>query len=109
MTNSTLEQIQRIARLGLLVSANPYYTTQFADMYAQVDLGPERADQMVPKASALAQGIGLSFHSDLPMGPRYPGMLGIYGRCGPVSDASENPWSGVAPESPKAQCDLPAH
>lgn len=70
--NSTPEQIQRIARLGLLVSANPYYTTQFADMYAQVGLGPERADQMVRSASALAQGIGLSFHSDLPMGPSSP-------------------------------------
>jgi predicted amidohydrolase YtcJ len=70
--NSTPEQIQRIARLGLLVSANPYYTTQFADMYGQIGLGPERADEMVRSASVLAQGIGLSFHSDLPMGPSSP-------------------------------------
>lgn len=70
--NSSPEQIQRIAELGLLVSANPYYTTQFADMYAQVGLGPERADHMVRSASVLAQGIGLSFHSDLPMGPSSP-------------------------------------
>jgi predicted amidohydrolase YtcJ len=70
--NSTPEQIQRIARLGLLVSANPYYTTQFADMYGQIGLGPQRADDMVRSASALAQGIGLSFHSDLPMGPSSP-------------------------------------
>jgi predicted amidohydrolase YtcJ len=70
--NSSPEQIQRIARLGLLVSANPYYTTQFADMYGRFGLGPERADEMVRSASVLAQGIGLSFHSDLPMGPSSP-------------------------------------
>jgi len=70
--NSTPAQIERIARLGLLVSANPYYTTQFADMYGRVGLGPERADEMVRSASVLAEGIGLSFHSDLPMGPSSP-------------------------------------
>ena len=37
----------RIARLGAIVSANPYYPTAFADRYGQVGLGPERADQMV--------------------------------------------------------------
>lgn len=70
--NSTPEQIERIARLGLIVSANPYYTSQFADMYGQVGLGPERADHMVRSASVLAAGIPLSFHSDLPMGPSSP-------------------------------------
>lgn len=70
--NSRPDQIARIARLGLLISANPYYTTQFADRYGQVGLGPERADEMVRSASTLAAGIRLSFHSDLPMGPSSP-------------------------------------
>lgn len=70
--NSRPDQIARIARLGLLISANPYYTTQFADRYGEVGLGPERADRMVCSASALAAGIPLSFHSDLPMGPSSP-------------------------------------
>ena len=70
--NSTEDQIDRIARLGLLVSANPYYTTAFADRYGAVGLGPERADLMVRSASVLRRHIPLSFHSDLPMGPARP-------------------------------------
>lgn len=70
--NSTEEEIDRIARLGCIVSGNPYYTTAFADMYAKFGLGPERADSMVRSASVLARKIPLSFHSDLPMGPSSP-------------------------------------
>ncbi len=70
--NSTEDQIDRIARLGALVSANPYYTTAFADRYGEVGLGPERADLMVRSASVRRRHIPLSFHSDLPMGPARP-------------------------------------
>lgn len=70
--NSRPDQIARIAHLGLLVSANPYYTTQFADRYGEIGLGPDRADHMVRSASVLAAGVPLSFHSDLPMGPSSP-------------------------------------
>lgn len=70
--NSTEEQVERIARLGAIVSSNPYYTTQFADEYGQKGLGPARADDMVRNASVLAHSIPLSFHSDLPMGPSSP-------------------------------------
>ncbi len=70
--NSTKDQIRRIARLGAIVSANPYYPIGFADKYALVGLGPERADVMVRSASVRAQQISLSFHSDLPMGPADP-------------------------------------
>ena len=37
---STEEQVARIARLGAIVSANPYYTVGFADKYAKFGLGP---------------------------------------------------------------------
>lgn len=70
--NSTEDQIKRAARLGAIVSANPYYTTGFADKYGQVGLGPKRADMMVRAASVLKNKMSLSYHSDLPMGPSDP-------------------------------------
>jgi predicted amidohydrolase YtcJ len=70
--NSTEEQVDRIARLGAIVSANPYYVTGFADKYREVGLGPKRADEMVRSASVTRHGIHYSFHSDLPMGPTHP-------------------------------------
>jgi predicted amidohydrolase YtcJ len=70
--NSTEEQVERAARLGAIVSANPYYTTGFADKYGQFGLGPKRADTMVRAASVLKNKMSLSYHSDLPMGPSDP-------------------------------------
>jgi len=70
--NSTEAQVDRIARLGAIVSANPYYVTGFADKYCEVGLGPARADSMVRSASVTKHGIPYSFHSDLPMGPSHP-------------------------------------
>jgi predicted amidohydrolase YtcJ len=72
LANSTEEQIGRIARLGAIVSANPYYPVGFADKFGQVGLGPQRADAMVRSASVLKNHLPLSFHSDLPMGPSAP-------------------------------------
>lgn len=77
--NSTEEQVARIARLGAVVSANPYYPVGFADKYAEIGLGPERADVMVRAASVVARGIPLSFHSDLPMGPSDPMAMVSFG------------------------------
>ncbi|MCK7475911.1 MAG: amidohydrolase family protein [Rhodopseudomonas palustris] len=64
---------------GAIVSANPYYPVGFADKYAKVGLGPERADVMVRAASVLKHNIPLSYHSDLPMGPAAPLLLASYG------------------------------
>jgi predicted amidohydrolase YtcJ len=41
--NSTEEQIGRIARLGAIVSANPYCTVGFADKYGKAGLGQPHA------------------------------------------------------------------
>lgn len=76
--NSTDEQVDRIARLGCLVSANSYYPVGFADKYAAHGLGPARADSMVRAASVLERGIPLSLHSDLPMGPAAPLALASF-------------------------------
>lgn len=70
--NSREDQVGRIARLGALVSANPYYPIGFADKYGEVGLGPARADVMVRAASVVKAGIPFSYHSDLPMGPAAP-------------------------------------
>lgn len=76
--NSTDDQVERIARLGAIVSANPYYPVGFADKYSEWGLGPERADAMVRSASVLRHGIPLSFHSDLPMCPSDPMLMASY-------------------------------
>lgn len=76
--NSTEEQIDRIAELGCIVSANSYYPVGFADKYAEHGLGAERADAMVRSASVLRRGIPLSLHSDLPMGPAAPLALASF-------------------------------
>lgn len=73
--NSTEEQVGRIARLGAIVSANPYYTVGFADMYSAFGLGPLRADAMVRSGSVMKHHVPLSFHSDLPMAPSDPLFL----------------------------------
>lgn len=76
--NSTEEQVARIARLGCIVSANPYYPVGFADKFGGDGLGPQRADAMVRAASVLLRGIPLSLHSDLPMGPAAPLALASF-------------------------------
>lgn len=69
---SNERQVDRIANLGAIVSANPYYPVGFADKYGTWGLGPRRADEMVRSASVLRRQIPLSFHSDLPMCPSDP-------------------------------------
>ncbi|OIQ36934.1 MAG: hydrolase [Bacteroidetes bacterium MedPE-SWsnd-G1] len=70
--NSTEAQVKKISELGCIVSANPYYVTAFSDKYAEVGLGPERANAMVRSASVEKLGIPYSLHSDLPMAPADP-------------------------------------
>ncbi len=70
--NSNEAQIKRIAELGCIVSVNPYYVTAFSDKYAEVGLGPERANAMVRSASVEKLGIPISLHSDLPIAPADP-------------------------------------
>ena len=70
--NSTEEQVERITRLGAVVSANPYYVPAFADAYGAWGLGPERADHMTRLGSCVRAGIKVSLHSDMPIGPARP-------------------------------------
>ncbi len=65
--NSTEEQVERIARVGAIVSSNPYYPVGFANKFAKYSIGPERAHAMARNGSVIKHGIPLSFHSDLPI------------------------------------------
>jgi len=75
MANANEQQLERIKRLGAIVSTNPYFPVAFADRYGKSGLGQERADEMVRNASVLKLGIPLSLHSDLPLAPADPLFL----------------------------------
>ncbi len=72
---STKEQVQRIAELGVIVSANPYYAVALADTYSKVGVGPERAQEMVRLADVVDANVSLSLHADMPMAPGKPLFL----------------------------------
>jgi len=72
---SQKDQIDRIKRLGAIVSGNPYYVTILADKYGQYGLGPERADEMVRIGDVERAGVSFSYHSDMPMAPSQPLFL----------------------------------
>jgi predicted amidohydrolase YtcJ len=69
------DQCDRLAALGCIVSANPYYVTALSDRYGEVGLGPERADGLVPVGFVREHGTPISFHSDMPMAPGQPLFL----------------------------------
>lgn len=70
--NSTEDQVARIARLGAVVSANPYYVPALADAYGEWGLGPKRADNMTRLGSCARANVPVSLHSDMPIGPARP-------------------------------------
>jgi len=72
---ATDEQIARAARLGAIISTNPYYVTTLAGRYAELGIGPERATNMVPLQRVMANKISVSLHSDMPMSPAKPLLL----------------------------------
>jgi predicted amidohydrolase YtcJ len=69
------DQAQRLADLGGMVQANPYYLWALGDKYSEVGLGPERASHMVPLNSFVATGMRVAFHSDFTMAPAQPLLL----------------------------------
>ena len=71
-SNSTPEQIQRIAKLGANVSVNVYYLYELGDAYARQGIGYERASQMARIGACLSHGITTTLHSDFTMAPAEP-------------------------------------
>jgi predicted amidohydrolase YtcJ len=72
---STPAQIERIARLGAQISANPYYLYALGDLYAEVGLGTDRAEVISRLGSAVKRGIPVALHSDFTMAPARPLQL----------------------------------
>jgi hypothetical protein len=72
---STDEQVGRLADLGAIISANPYYLSALADKYSEIGLGAERADSIGRLGTAVREGISISLHSDMPMAPADPLFL----------------------------------
>lgn len=70
--SSTEAQAQRVAKLGAIVSANPFYLYALGDAYARVGLGPERAAHMVRLGALVRSGVRVSLHSDFTMAPAAP-------------------------------------
>jgi len=70
--NSAEDQIEKLAELGVIVSANPYYVTGFGERFGEVGLGPERAHAMARLGPVEDAGISISFHSDMPIAPADP-------------------------------------
>lgn len=69
---SAKDQVDRMAKLGCIVSGNPYYTVALADRYSKIGLGSDRADNMVRLGDVEKAGVSFSFHSDMPMAPADP-------------------------------------
>ena len=69
---STEAQNRRIARLGLMVSAQPNYIRVLGEAYAAHGLGPDRARAINRLGSLEAKGVPLGLHSDFNMAPIDP-------------------------------------
>jgi predicted amidohydrolase YtcJ len=69
---STEAQNRRIARLGLMVSAQPNYIRVLGDVYAANGLGPDRAAAINRLGSLERKGVPLGLHSDFNMAPIDP-------------------------------------
>ncbi len=72
---STQKQNARIARMGLMVSAQPNYIRVLGDVYAKDGLGPDRAAYINRLGSLERLGVPLGLHSDFNMAPIDPFYL----------------------------------
>jgi predicted amidohydrolase YtcJ len=72
---STEAQNRRIARLGLMVSAQPNYIRVLGDVYGRHGLGPDRAATIDRLGSLERKGVPLGLHSDFNMAPIDPFYL----------------------------------
>ena len=66
------DQVDTLANLGAIVSANPFYPIILADKYSNVGIGPERAQEMVRLGDLVRADISFSLHSDTPMASGQP-------------------------------------
>ncbi|MEK9656612.1 MAG: amidohydrolase family protein, partial [Halieaceae bacterium] len=67
-----LDQIQRMAALGVTPSFFSAHTYYWGDRHAAIFMGPERAANMSPARWALDAGVRFSSHLDTPVTPMLP-------------------------------------
>ena len=66
---------RRVAALGALVSANPFYLYDLGDNYSEIGLGADRAARMVPLGGLVRRDVPVALHSDFAMAPAQPLFL----------------------------------
>lgn len=71
------DQARRAGRLGATVSATGYYLWLLGDKWSTVGIGPDRADRMIRLRTLVRNGVVVTLHSDLPMGPVRP-LLAVW-------------------------------
>jgi predicted amidohydrolase YtcJ len=67
-----LDQIERMAALGVTPSFFSAHTYYWGDRHAAIFMGPERAANMSPAGWALEAGVRFSSHLDTPVTPMLP-------------------------------------
>ncbi len=72
---TTNEVARKIAKVGCVVSANPYYNFLVADVYATDLMGFDRAKGLSKLKSVIRNGVSLSLHSDMAVAPANPLLL----------------------------------
>lgn len=68
---SSESQVKRMAKLGVYVSANPYYLYSMADNY-QTNLGEKEASEIVRLGTLRKNNVRFALHSDFSMAPLDP-------------------------------------
>jgi len=66
---------RRVAHLGALVSANPFYLYDLGDNYAENGLGADRAARITPLAGLVQRDVPVALHSDFAIAPASPLFL----------------------------------
>lgn len=69
---STAGQVERAAKLGVNVSANPIYLYDLADYYTKGNLGPEAGPEIVRLGDLYRNNVRFALHTDFPMAPLEP-------------------------------------
>jgi len=93
---STVAQGRRVKALGALVSTNPYYVHQRADLNVN-QIGTDRASLAARMRSLVDQDVVVSLHSDTPVGVPSP-LLEVWiavNRIGALSNKVRAPYERV--------------
>ncbi|WP_298533848.1 amidohydrolase [uncultured Algibacter sp.] len=73
---SRIEQSEKMAKLGIIASVNPYYNHALGENFTINGVGPESRSHYFSRSGTLAKNnVRFSLHSDFPMAPPSPLFL----------------------------------